>query len=185
MPVAVLTAQEQTEAINTLDSTLSEILEEKKVRRDVQAALAKLEIQYCETFALMEGAVEKFREWLQSTDIGLEGQGADGGSVGGGSRENQHTTTARSRTTCCRPSCCHSREVFVTMRRAWEANLEANQTLSQSELPAKSFLEWCIAQWTTTSFSSSHSRKSQANKRSQHKQTTRRRPILYEKAAKR
>ena len=34
----------------------------------------------------------------------------------------------------------------MTMRRAWEANLEASQTLSPSELPAKSFLEWRIAQ---------------------------------------
>ena len=72
MPVAVLTAPEQTEAINTLDSSLSTILQEKRVRRDVQAALAKLEIQ-----ALMEGTIEKFREWLHSADIGLARVGPD------------------------------------------------------------------------------------------------------------
>ena len=32
--------------------------------------------------------------------------------------------------------------MFVTMRRAWEANLEPGQTLSPTELPDKSFLEW-------------------------------------------
>ena len=50
MPVAVITEQEQTELINKLESNLGSILEEKGVRRDVQAVISQLEIRNCETF---------------------------------------------------------------------------------------------------------------------------------------
>ena len=50
--------------------------------------------------------------------------------MGVSSRQSLHATPARRRTTCSR-----------TPSRAWEASLEPGQTLSPSELPAKSFLE--------------------------------------------
>ena len=142
MPVAVLTAQEQTEAISTLDSSLSSILEEKKVRRDVQATLAKLDVQDCETFALMEGTADKLREWLHSADIGLAREGPDKvqaakvvaaweAAVGRTNTQRQLEAEQRS---AGLPAAIPG-GMFVTMRRAWEANLEPGQTLSPKELP--------------------------------------------------
>ena len=63
--------------MNQTESTLSAIFEEKKVRRDVQATLTKLEVRDCETFAIFEGSSDKLRGWLHSADIGLERIGPD------------------------------------------------------------------------------------------------------------
>ena len=147
MPVAVMTAAEQNE------SNLGSILEEKGVRRDVQAVIAQLEILNCETFATMEGTSEKFREWLHSSDIGLERTGADkvqaAKVVCAWEAAVARTTAQRNleaeQKTAGLPAAIPG-GMFVTMRRAWESHLEPGQTLSLSELPAKSFLEWRIAQ---------------------------------------
>ena len=53
MPAAKLTTEENA-AIAKLDNVLSAIFEEKKVRKDVQAILAYMEITDCETFSLLE-----------------------------------------------------------------------------------------------------------------------------------
>ena len=68
MPVAVMSEQEQAEFINKLESNLGSSLEEKGVRRDMQAVISRLDIKNCETFALMESSTERF-EWLHSEDF--------------------------------------------------------------------------------------------------------------------
>ena len=153
MPVAVTTVEEQTELINKLESNLGSILEEKGVRRDVQAAFAQMGILNCETFATMEGTSEKFREWLHSDDVGLGRTGADkvqtAKVVCAWEAAVGRTTAQRNleveRRTAGLPAVIPG-GMFVTMRRAWESHLEPGQTLSLSELPAKSFLEWRNAQ---------------------------------------
>ena len=153
MPVAVMTAEEQTQLINKLDSGLSAILEEKGVRRDVQAVFSQLEIHNCETFAAMEGTAEKFREWLHSDDVGLGRTGADKVQTAkvvcaweaAVSRTTTQRTLEAEQRTAGLPAVIPG-GMFVTMRRAWEAHLEPGQTLPLSELPAKSFLEWRNAQ---------------------------------------
>ena len=153
MPVAVTTVEEQTELINKLESNLGSILEEKGVRRDVQAAFAQMEILNCETFATMEGTSEKFREWLHSDDVGLGRTGADkvqtakvvcAWEAAVGRTTAQRNLEAEQRTAGL-PAVIPG-GMFVTMRRAWESHLEPGQTLSLSELPAESFLEWRNAQ---------------------------------------
>ena len=153
MPVAVMTAEEQNAAISQFESTLSAILEEKGVRRDVQATLANLGILTCETFAVMESTAENMRAWLHSDDIGLSRQGADKvqaakvitaweSAVGRVNTQRQQDAEQRA---AGLPAVIPG-GVFVTMRRAWEANMSPGQTLSPSELPAKSFIEWRQAQ---------------------------------------
>ena len=153
MLVAVMTAEEQNAAISQFESTLSAILEEKGVRRDVQATLARQEILTCETFVVMESTAENMRAWLHSDDIGLSRQGADKVQV---AKVITAWESAVGRVTTQRQQDAEQRAaglpavipggVFVTMRRAWEANMSAGQTLSPWELPAKSFIEWRQAQ---------------------------------------
>ena len=153
MPVAVMSAEEQTTAINSLESTLSAILEEKRARRDVQAALAVLDVRDCETFSLVEGTADKLREWLHNSDVGLERQGAD--------KIQAAKVVAAWEAAACRTKAQQQLEteqrtaglpaaipgsMFINMRKAWEANMETGSSLKPSELPAKSFLEWRIAQ---------------------------------------
>ena len=101
----------------------------------------------------MKGTSEKFREWLHSSDIGLERTGADKVQA---AKVVCAWEAAVARTTAQRNleaeqktaglSAAIPGGMFVTMRRAWESHLEPGQTLSLSELPAKSFREWRIAQ---------------------------------------
>ena len=58
VPVKVMTADEQEAPVNTLETTLEAIL-----RFDIQAALAELEVNTCEVFALIESATERLKEW--------------------------------------------------------------------------------------------------------------------------
>ena len=151
--VAVMTAEEQNAAISQFESTLSAILEEKGVRRDVQATLERLKILTCETFAVMESTAENMRAWLHSEDIGLSRQGADKVQV---AKVITAWESAVGRVTTQRQQDAEQRAaglpavilgaVFVTMRRAWEASMSPGQTLSPSELPAKSLIEWRQAQ---------------------------------------
>ena len=101
----------------------------------------------------MEGTSERFREWLHSDDIGLGRTGADkvqtskvvcAWEAAVGRTAAQRNLEAEQRTAGL-PAVIPG-GMFVTMRRAWESHLEPGQTLSLSELPAKSFLEWRIAQ---------------------------------------
>ena len=48
----------------------------------------------------------------------------------------------------------------MTVRRAWEANFEPGQTLSPTELPANSFLEWRNVQVDDGEFLSGIARRS-------------------------
>ena len=137
MPVAVMTEQEQTELISKFESSLGSILEEKGVRRDVQAVISQLEIRNCETFATMEGTSERFREWLRSDDIGLGRTGADkvqtskvvcAWEAAVGRTAAQRNLEAEQRTAGL-PAAIPG-GMFVTMRRAWESHLEPGQTLS-------------------------------------------------------
>ena len=153
MPVVVMSAQDETEFISKLQSTLGAILEEKGIRRDVQAALSQLEVRDCETFALLEGTADKLREWLHSEVIGLERKGADKVQA---AKVVAAWEAAVVRTSAQRALEAEQRSAglpavipggtFVTMRKAWETQLEKGQTLSPAELPAKSFLEWRNAQ---------------------------------------
>ena len=68
MPVAAMSPEDQTSAIANMESTLHAILEEKNVRRDVEAKLAQLEVSDCETFSLVEGTVEKLRGKQQPSE---------------------------------------------------------------------------------------------------------------------
>ena len=135
MPAAVLTAQQ------TMPPTPSTAQHSKKSK---SADTHKLNVQDCETLT-----VEKFPESLHSADIGLDRQGADNvqaakvvaaweAAVG---RTNTQRQLDAEQRTAGLPTAI-PRGMFVTMRRAWEANLEPGQTVSPSELPAKSFLEW-------------------------------------------
>ena len=71
VPVKVMTADEQAAAVNTLVTTLEAIL-----RIDIQAALAQLEVNTCEVFALIESATERLKEWPHA-DVCLERNGGD------------------------------------------------------------------------------------------------------------
>ena len=104
------------------------------MRRDVQAALAKLEVFNCGQDARV---APQRRRWTQPSRGGQSPNSEGGGGLGSGSRQDLNTTTA-----AAIPGA-----VFGAVRRAREANLEPGQTLSPSELPAKSFfLEWRNAQ---------------------------------------
>ena len=125
----------------------------KGVRRDVQAVIAQLEILNCETFATMEGTYEKFREWLHSSDIGLERTGAHKVQAAkvvcawepADARNTAQRNLEAEQKTAGLPAAIPG-GMFVTMRRASESHVEPVQTLSLSELQAKSFLEWRNAQ---------------------------------------
>ena len=153
MPVAVMSEQEQTEFINKLEGSLGSVLDEKGVRRDVQAVISQLDIRNCETFAMMESTTERCRERLHSDDVGLGRTGADKVQTSNvvcaweapvGRTTAQRNLEAEQRTAGL-PAAIPG-GMFVTVRRAWESHLEVGQTISLSELPAKSFLEWRIAQ---------------------------------------
>ena len=142
MPAAKLTTDEQNEATAKLDSSLSAIFEEKKVRKDVQAILAYMEITDCETF---------------SPDVGLAKEGADKVAA---AKVLAAWEAANERTKALRTKQADERSAglpaiipggaFIAMRCAWEeqpaANLHPGQTLKPLELPSKSFLEWRYTQ---------------------------------------
>ena len=156
-PVPQLSEEQQAAAIAKLDSALSAIFEECKVRRDVQATLANLNITDCETFSLMEENSTALRAWLHSDDVGFAAQGPDKVAV---SKVLAAWEAAQERTKTQRTKNAEERSAglpatipggaFIAMRRAWEespaANLSPGQTLKASELPAKSFLEWRYSQ---------------------------------------
>ena len=157
MPVPQLSEEQEAAAIAKLDSTLSAIFEERKVRRDVQATLANLDITDCETFSLMEENSTALRAWLHSDDVGLAAHGPDKVAV---SKVLAAWEAAQERTKTQRTKHAEERSArlpatipggaFIAMRRAWEescaANLTPGQTLKPSELPAKSYLEWRYSQ---------------------------------------
>ena len=157
MPVAQLSEEATAQAIAKLDSSLSAIFEERKVRRDVQATLANLEVTDCETFSLMEESATALRAWLHSDDVGLAKEGADKVTV---AKVLAAWEAAQERTKTQRTKQAEERSAglpatipggaFIAMRRAWEespaANLSPGQTLKASELPAKSYLEWRYSQ---------------------------------------
>ena len=100
---------------------------------------------------MMEGTSERFKEWLHSDVNGLGRIGADkmqtstvvcAWEAAVGRTAAQRNLEAEQRTAGL-PAAIPG-GMFVTMRRAWESHLEPGQTLSLSELPAKSFLEWRI-----------------------------------------
>ena len=101
---------------------------------------------------MMESSPDKMRAWLHSEDVGLSRQGADKvqtatvvaaweAAVGRTSTQRQQEADQR---TAGLPAAIPG-GVFVIVHRAREANLEPGQTLSPTESPAKSFLEWRTA----------------------------------------
>ena len=76
MPVTAMTEDEQTTAINLLEPDLGAVFEENRVRRDVQAALATMDVVDCKTFARIEETSTALRVWLHD-DVGLDRHGAD------------------------------------------------------------------------------------------------------------
>ena len=113
-------------------------LEEKKVRRDVQAALAKLEVLDCATFALVEGSADKLREWLHSADIGLPRDGLDKIQAAkvvaawetAVDRNKAQRQVENEQHTAGLPAAIPG-SMFVTIKKAWEA--EAGTLLKPSE----------------------------------------------------
>ena len=118
MPVAAKSPEDQISAIANTESTLHAILEEKHVRRDVQAKLAQLD----------EGTAEKLREWLHSVDVGLDRTGTDkiqtAKVVAAWQAATVRTSAQRQleseQRTAGLPAAIQG-GMFVSMRKAWEA----------------------------------------------------------------
>ena len=156
MPVKAMTEDEQTTAINLLEPDLGAVFEENRVRRDVQAALATMDVVDCKTFARIEETSTALRVWLHD-DVGLERNGADKIVV---AKVVAAWEAAQTRTRALQTQEAEERSAglpasitggaFIAARRAWEenpaANLAMGQSLSAAELPAKSYLEWRFAQ---------------------------------------
>ena len=71
-----MTEEEQASAISLLEPDLGAVFEENRVRRDIQAALATMDVVDCKTFASIEKTSTALRAWLHD-DVGLERNGAD------------------------------------------------------------------------------------------------------------
>ena len=157
MQAAKLTTEEENAAITKLDGVSSAIFEHKKVRKDLQAILANMEITDCETFSLLEESASALRSWLHGPDVGLANEFADKVAaakvLAAWEAANERTKTLRTKQAEERSAGLPAiipGGAFIAMRRAWEeqpaANLHPGQTLKISELPSKSFLEWRYTQ---------------------------------------
>ena len=76
MPIKNMTEEEQASAISVLEPDLGAVFEENRVRRDIQAALASMDVIDCKIFARIEETSTALRTWLHD-DVGLERKGAD------------------------------------------------------------------------------------------------------------
>ena len=169
MPVAVMTAAEQNEFIGKFESNLGSILEEKGVRRDVQVIIAQLEILNCETFATMEGTSEKFREWLHSSDIGLERTGQPKSCVlGGRRRENHRAEEPGSRTEDGGPPSGDPRRHVRDYAQSLGVALRAGSNSPSPNSQQSRSLSGALLKWTTGSSSQSLLRTSPVSKKKAH-----------------
>ena len=134
MPVAVLTAQEQNRSHQHSWTALSaRSWKRKKVRRDVQATLAKSgSPQTARPSLSWKSTADKHAsEWLHSADIGLspskdqtKSQQRKWWQRGRRQSEEPTLNDSSKRSSVLPASLQQSLAVmFVTMRRAWEANL--------------------------------------------------------------
>ena len=162
MPVQ-LSDEATAQATAKLDSSLSAIFDEEKVRRDVRAALANLDVDDCEFFS------------FHSDDVDLAKEGTDKVAVAiglcsvGGAQERtkaQRTQQAEARSASLPatiPGSAHCHEACLGRESC--CTLTPGQTFKASELPAMS----CADRWTTGSSSLNHWPKSRPKQKKRSK----------------
>ena len=142
-------------AISLLEPDLGAVFEENRVRRDIQAALASMDVIDCKIFARIEETSTALRTWLHGRRTGTQRRRQIALAAVVAAWEASQTRTRALQTQAAEEGSAGlpasiTGGAFIAARRAWEenpaSNLATGQSLSASELPAKSYLEWRFAQ---------------------------------------